>query len=127
LVFCFEQVTLLLLLKLAVLPALMIALTQLMGMRNTYGLSLVLLSSCPLAPLAFLVCQQYGVGAELATSVTIQGVLLMLPQMMAIIKISQVSWCVDGRLALWVTAAGRECFAWLCLMMLISRGAVCSH
>jgi uncharacterized membrane protein len=34
------QVTLLLLLKLAVLPALMIALTQLMGMRNTYGLSL---------------------------------------------------------------------------------------
>jgi predicted permease len=84
------QVSLLLLLKLALLPALMIGLTQLMGMRNAYGLSLVLLSSCPLAPLAFLVCQQYGVGAELATSVTIQGVLLMLPQMMAIIKISQV-------------------------------------
>jgi predicted permease len=100
------QVTLLLLLKLAVLPALMIALTQLMGMRNTYGLSLVLLSSCPLAPLAFLVCQQYGVGAELATSVTIQGVLLMLPQMMAIIKISQVqcaAWLMAWNLA-WATS-----------------------
>lgn len=89
------QVSLLLLLKLALLPALMVGLTQLFHMRGTYGLSLVLLSSCPLAPLAFLVCQQYGVGAELATSVTIQGVLLMLPQMMAVIKISQVAGLYD--------------------------------
>ncbi|WIA36561.1 hypothetical protein OEZ86_007853 [Tetradesmus obliquus] len=89
------QVSLLLLLKLALLPGLMVGLTQLFHMRGTYGLSLVLLSSCPLAPLAFLVCQQYGVGAELATSVTIQGVLLMLPQMMAVIKISQVAGLYD--------------------------------
>lgn len=73
----------------------MVGLTQLFGMRDAYGLSLVLLCSCPLAPLAFLVCQQYGVGAELATSVAIQGVLLMLPQMMAVIKISQVAGLYD--------------------------------
>lgn len=78
-------------LKLTVLPAVMVGLTLICNMRDEYGLSLVLLTACPLAPLAFLVCQQYGLGAELATSVTIQGVLLMLPQMMAIIKIAQVA------------------------------------
>lgn len=89
------QVTLLLFLKLAILPAVMVGLTFMCGMRDEYGLSLVLLTACPLAPLAFLVCQQYGLGAELATSVTIQGVLLMLPQMMAVIKIAQVADLYD--------------------------------
>ena len=84
-----------LLLKLTLLPALMIGLTQLCNIRGEYGLSLVLLASCPLAPLAFLVCQQYGFGAELATSVTIQGVLLMLPQMMAVIKVNQIGGLYD--------------------------------
>lgn len=89
------QVTLLLLLKLVILPAVMVGLTLMCGMRDQYGLSLVLLTACPLAPLAFLVCQQYGSGAELATSVTIQGVLLMLPVMMAVIKIAQVTELYD--------------------------------
>lgn len=80
-----------LLLKLTILPALMIGLTQACNIRGDYGLSLVLLASCPLAPLAFLVCQQYGFGAELATSITIQGVLLMLPQIMGVIKLNQVA------------------------------------
>jgi predicted permease len=84
-----------LLLKLTLLPALMIGLTQLCNLRGDYGLALVLLSCCPLAPLAFLVCQQYGFGAELSTSITIQGVLLMLPQMMAVIKIAQAARLYD--------------------------------
>jgi predicted permease len=83
-------------LKLLVLPGIMVGLTQLFQLSGPYGLSLVLLASCPLAPLAFLICQEYGVGAELATSVTIQGILLMLPQMMAIIKIVQVTGLYSG-------------------------------
>lgn len=89
------QVLCILLLKLTLLPALMVGLTLLCNIRGAYGLSLVLLASCPLAPLAFLVCQQYGFGAELSTSVTIQGVLLMLPQMMAVIKINQLGGLYD--------------------------------
>jgi predicted permease len=85
-------------LKLTLLPALMVALTLACGVRGAQGLSLVLLASCPLAPLAFLVCQQYGAGAELATAVTIQGVLLMLPQMMAVIKINEVARLYDVQL-----------------------------
>uniref|UniRef100_A0A383W5B7 Uncharacterized protein n=1 Tax=Tetradesmus obliquus TaxID=3088 RepID=A0A383W5B7_TETOB len=63
------QVTQLLLLKLLLLPALMVALTLLCGKRDEYGLGLVLLSACPLAQLAFLMCHQYHTGntvAELA-------------------------------------------------------------
>jgi len=90
------QVMLILSLKLLVLPAVMVGLTKLFKLSGPYGLSLVLLASCPLAPLAFLICQEYGVGAELATSVTIQGILLMLPQMMAIIKIVQVTGLYSG-------------------------------
>jgi uncharacterized membrane protein len=48
------QVTLLLLLKLAVLPALMIGLTQLMGMGNTHRLRCVLISR---ALLLLLLCR----------------------------------------------------------------------
>lgn len=92
------QVLSILLLKLTLLPALMIGLTQLCNVKGEYGLSLVLLASCPLAPLAFLVCQQYGFGAELATSITIQGVLLMLPQMMAVIKVNQIGHLYDVEL-----------------------------
>lgn len=80
-----------LLLKLTLLPALMVGLTLLCNLRGEFGMGLVLLACCPLAPLAVLVCQQYGFGAELATSITIQGVLLMLPQMMAVIKINQLA------------------------------------
>ncbi|KAF8065588.1 hypothetical protein HT031_003189 [Scenedesmus sp. PABB004] len=90
------QVALLLALKLVALPALMIGLTQAAGLRDEYGLSLVLLTACPLAPLAFLVCQQHGVGAELATSLTIQGVALLLPVLMALIKISASAGLYDG-------------------------------
>jgi uncharacterized membrane protein YhdT len=85
-------------LKLTMLPAFMVALTLVCGLRGESGLSLVLLASCPLAPLAFLVCQQYGHGAELATAVTIQGVLLMLPQMMAVIKVNQLGGLYDVNL-----------------------------
>lgn len=92
------QVLSILLLKLTLLPALMIGLTQLCNVKGEYGLSLVLLASCPLAPLAFLVCQQYGFGAELVTSITIQGVLLMLPQMMAVIKVNQIGHLYDVEL-----------------------------
>jgi predicted permease len=55
-------VTQLLLLKLLLLPALMVGLTQLCGMRDEYGLGLVLLASYPLAQLAFLMCHQYHTG-----------------------------------------------------------------
>jgi predicted permease len=60
------QVTQLLLLKLLLLPALMVGLTLLCGMRNEYGLGLVLLAACPLAQLAFLMCHQYHTGEHLA-------------------------------------------------------------
>ncbi|WIA21611.1 hypothetical protein OEZ85_000795 [Tetradesmus obliquus] len=89
------QVTQLLLLKLLLLPALMVALTLLCGMRDEYGLGLVLLSACPLAQLAFLMCHQYHTAAELATSLTIQGVLLMLPHMIALIKLCQLAQLYD--------------------------------
>lgn len=58
----------LLLLKLILLPGLMIGITLLCGIRDEYGLSLVLLASCPLAQLAFLLCHQYKAGQHMPHS-----------------------------------------------------------
>lgn len=81
--------TQLLLLKLLLLPALMVALTLLCGMRDEYGLGLVLLSACPLAQLAFLMCHQYHTGA-----VSWEGLVLVLMPSIAV-----HSCCLSCKLA----------------------------
>lgn len=64
-VLLWPQVTQLLLLKPVVLPALMVGVTVVCGLRDESGLALVLLASCPLAQMAFLLCHQYNAGRVL--------------------------------------------------------------
>lgn len=96
------QVTTHLVLKIAVLPALMGLLARLCGLDDSSVLTLVLLSAAPLAQLGFAVTEQYEHGPEVASAVIVAGVLLMLPVVVGILRLTEVT----GLLKYQIVSAG---------------------
>ncbi|KAL6754958.1 hypothetical protein V8C86DRAFT_2688507 [Haematococcus lacustris] len=78
-----------LVLKLAVLPWLMVAVTQWMGIGGRQGLALLLLTAVPVGQTAFVLSEQHQQGTEVITVTLIAGLLLLLPHLLCVLAVVQ--------------------------------------
>ncbi|GLI64920.1 hypothetical protein VaNZ11_008314 [Volvox africanus] len=68
-----------LLIKLAILGPMQLACAAACGMEAAAAMSLLLLALCPVASTSFVIASQYGHGADLVTSITMLGIVLLVP------------------------------------------------
>ena len=86
------QVLLYLVLRATLAPALMVAVAYLLGFQGDLATALVILALLPVAQTAFVVAEQHDAGGAAAVGVAmVASLLLMLPQLMAALKLLQWS------------------------------------
>jgi predicted permease len=84
-------------LRLLVLPPVMMVLAYLCNVSQKEGITLVIIASVPIAQVAYLVSEQYGVNTEAVTSVMILGLLALLPHMLLVLGLVEWTGLFAGR------------------------------
>mmetsp|Transcript_10038 Transcript_10038/g.27425 ORF Transcript_10038/g.27425 Transcript_10038/m.27425 type:complete len:888 (+) Transcript_10038:208-2871(+) len=77
--------------KIVCLPFLQLGCAKAVGLSTPAGMSLIILSICPVATMSFVVSSQYNHGADIVTMVTVAGTMLLVPLVLGALNLPK-SW-----------------------------------